>query len=330
MRKANLERKDALTGLYVFFQSADFPTSPSYIVYDSVMMNWSDPITLNMQLYDQVDGAYNSDPRAIYYDGKICIFGRAPDNSISGMTLDQGGWSDPVANIGSGVGQNNQTSSAVTPYVWNNNLYILWPLGDGSIYCVQCNSSLDVVSSPPWRATDCRTAFGLDVVPDLSDGQFADVRYNGRGMASGIMTAGGPMFSRQWKHNGNFTGNSQPAGRDLILNSSTVNCLGRTFTFYQGAIDGVAPSGTLYVNDTALDGSIDIRTAPSAVVLDDDGTTAYVAVFYVESYKSFNLKAARLVITLSNGNPTYKVAFIQDTGVSMAYDCASPCGLIIS
>lgn len=79
----------------------------------------------------------------------------------------------------------------------------------------------------------------------------------------------------------------------------------------------------------ALIEGVNIYTAPSAVVLDDSGTTATIAVFYVENDESHELRMAVISIDNSSGTANYRLVNMQAIGIPLAGANASPFALLI-
>ncbi|VVE46093.1 hypothetical protein PHO31112_04414 [Pandoraea horticolens] len=332
MTDTRLNRKEATGSLYVFFQSADYPLSPSYITFDTDAMAWGDPVTLPaMLLHDKEDIFYNSSPRAIYWNSQIYIFGRGPDNHVAVMTMTlDGATSDPVT-------LNDQTCTAVTPYIWNNNLYIFYA-GVGSsnpLCCTQYDANLKMVTY--WVASNSQSTDPVSFVPTDSNGGGVVVYNSGSNLyqVNFSMSTGFSSNSATLPIKINFgtsyitipgdPGADADMGGDYVLfrdiASSYVSCF--------GIMDDNPNHNSSVFQIEGISADADL----SAVLFYGDGKSADIAIFYVDDLQ---LKVSGIHVTPNyndNNNifwADFNIKIIQPTGVAMPDVNCSPCALVIS
>lgn len=328
MSNARLTGKNIASGfIYVFLQHADYPERPSYIRMNLEEGSWSNPVTLTVtSLHSQENGVYACDPRAIAWNNKIYLFGRDPRGGIEVLTTSDGeSWSSQTL-----LSKSWTTLNAVTPVPWNNHLLIFYTTPDSIFRCDQYDQSMNIVGT--WDSSFGPTLFPLGVIPNQQTPNTFDVFYN----------ANGSCFYRQWHADSGF---SSPylSGPTLSQSPSPLICAGGVFL----ATRGGGSDRILYLTqkiptpDTEATGTpksdiprpavikgVNIYTAPSAVVLDDTGTAATIAVFYVESDDSHGLRMAIINIDNSTGAATYSLVNMQVIGIPVAGANASPFAFI--
>ncbi|VVE14658.1 hypothetical protein PHO31112_02809 [Pandoraea horticolens] len=292
-------QNDALTGLYVFFRSDDLPDNPSYSVYDTVMMNWSDPITLSVTLHDKEPLVYNGDPRAVYYKGKIYLFCRGFDDHVLAMKFDGTSWSDPVT-------LNDRSRDAITPYVMNGYLYIFYPGIDGPnpICCTKYDENFNAQNY--WISKEnVGTICPIGYCPDPGILFFNDnnrlkiINFNDNGFLG----------------DGDYIGQNGMSFGPSTLDPSVES--GRNF------FRGLPGDPRLYEDrdGKTIDG-INIHTGPSTVLL-ERGSSNILGIFYVNDDATRNLKMA-----IIQDDSAYKVLAIQNIDIPLAAG-SSPWGLLI-
>jgi hypothetical protein len=271
-----------------------------------------------MLLHDQENGSYASDPRAAYWNNKLYLFGRDPNNSIVVMTYDGTSWSDPATPSGS------QTCNAVTPFVSNSNLYAFYPgVGSGNpLCCNQYDENLNVVNW--WVASSGSTIYPQSI-SEIDTTEIAIFFNNGNDTLCDVLFYPNSGFS------GGFSSGNDPQNLQLNLSfwPSVTPCLGNNYVATRGNNANLYFSrfdqnvGQLF-SPTQL-GEISMGTAPCTLLLDSENGVAHVAVFYVSGTKN-SVNIAIVEINGGSGGeyPTYKVKAIQDTGVTVSQGNCSP------
>ncbi|VVE46075.1 hypothetical protein PHO31112_04413 [Pandoraea horticolens] len=346
MGKFSLIQKNITSSsIYVFFQHADSPSNPAYIVFDSDLGMWSDPVILTtMSLHDQENGVYNSDPRAVYWNNKIYLFGRGPDQHVLAMIFDGTTWSDPVT-LG------DLSCNAITPIVWNNSLYIFYAghdIGNGTpLSCSQYDENLNP-NTPDGNAggywvskNDCTS---YPIAPHSVSRNIPAIWsvFNKNGVGYIAQFDGNNLYDGQGLSqdcNPSFGPSTIPVGD----NNQVVAYKG------SGANGGLymlqlifTDSAEWYVQEPPIliDG-INISTAPWGILLDGDGsTTANFAIFYAETAENVDV-APRLKMAIidcngtdidgsgTNDKYTYTLSAIQNIDIPVAPTNCSPFALPI-
>lgn len=323
MSVSRLTERNIMSGfIYVFFQHADHPEYPSYIRMDLSEGSWSNPVTLTtMRLAMQENGVYACDPRAAVWKDKLYLFGRSSGAGYVEVmaTADGENWSD--CDI---IPRSALTCTAVTPVLWNNNLFYFYSTGDDSIRCDQYDENLDMVMELSASHLN-HSVYPLGVSPNLQKPYAFNVFFNNNGT----------NYCLPWSTSGFEP--PYPLGFDLGQGPSPLNCAGGCFLVTRGGgsnrvlyITKTIPAADFKIGigtPTVIEG-VDIYTSPSAVVLDEDGSVATIAVFYVENDDTHALRMAVINIDNSAETATYTLVNLQAIDIPIAGANSSPFALV--